>query len=219
LMQVAAAMMERIQRGQRIFIFGTGHSHMLAEEAFYRAGGLAAVVPIFSSVLMLHEHAELGSRLERTPGLAERLLDEYSPQPNEMIFVVSNSGVNHMPVEMAQTAKLRGLLVISISSFKYARIAPLSALGQHLDEVADLAIDNGCPPGDALAPIPGTNWRVGPGTTILTSLIWNCLITEVAYRMQAAGESTPVFISINMPGARDHNEALLSVWRSGNPHL
>jgi uncharacterized phosphosugar-binding protein len=212
-------MLERIRRRQRIFIFGTGHSHMLAEEAFYRAGGLAAIVPVFSSALMLHEHPELGGRLERTPGLAERLLDSYHPQPAEMIFIVSNSGVNYLPVEMALTAKARGLLVVSISSFEYALVAPLSALGRRLDEIADLAIDNGCPPGDALAPIEGTPWRVGPGSTVMTALIWNCLATEVAYRMQSNGLTPPIFVSLNLPGANQHNESLLAEWRPGNPHF
>ena len=219
LIQVAAAMQERIRLRQRIFIFGTGHSHMLAEEAFYRAGGLAAVVPIFSSALMLHEHPEFGSRVERTPGLAESLLANYQPQPGEMIFIVSNSGVNHLPVEMALAARTQGLLVVSISSFAYALVAPLSALGRRLDEVANLAIDNGCPPGDALAPIAGTDWRVGPGTSVITALIWNCLVTEAAYQLKSMGEIPPVFISLNIPGAHQHNEALLAEWRSGNPHF
>jgi len=219
LIQVAAAMLERILRRQRIFIFGTGHSHILAEEAFYRAGGLAAVVPIFSSALMLHEHPEFGSRVERTPGLAESLLANYHPHPGEMIFIVSNSGVNHLPVEMALAAKSRDLLVVSSCSFAYALIAPLSALGQRLDEVADMAIDNGCPPGDALAPIAGTDWRIGPGTTVVTALLWNCLITEAAYQLKSIGEIPPVFISLNIPGARQHNERLLAEWRSVNPHL
>lgn len=212
-------MSEKIRLRQRIFVFGTGHSHMLAEEAFFRAGGLAAVVPIFSSALMLHDHPEFGGHLERTPGLAESLLANYHPQPGEMIFIVSNSGVNHMPVEMALAAKSRGLLVVSISSFAYALVAPLSGLGQRLDEVAEMAIDNGCPPGDALVPVEGTDRLVGPGTTVITALLWNCLATEVAFQLNSMGELPPVFISMNIPGARQHNESLLAEWRSGNPHL
>src|SRR5215207_9441053 len=100
LLQIAVRMAETTRREQRIFLFGTGHSHLLAEEGFYRAGGLANVIPILTEHLMLHHLPTLGSRLERTPGLAELILERYSPQPEEMLFVFSNSGVNRLPVEM-----------------------------------------------------------------------------------------------------------------------
>jgi uncharacterized phosphosugar-binding protein len=190
----AAQMASTISSGGRIFIFGTGHSHMMAEEAFYRAGGLAAAVPIFSSALMLHEKATFGSHLERTEGLAEALLESYRVRPGEMMLIYSNSGVNQLPVEMAQRCKERGLFVVAICSLKYARVAPLSSLGVRLYEVTDLTIDNG-------------------------ALIWNCLLTECIQQLSSAGVDPPVFASLNMPGAAEHNQALLKKWRAVNPHL
>jgi uncharacterized phosphosugar-binding protein len=219
LSQVVAQMAATIQRDQRIFLFGTGHSHLIAEEAFYRAGGLATATPIFSTLVMLHENPSLASHLERTPDLAALLLNPYNPQPGELIFVISNSGVNQLPIQMALLAKERGLFVVSISSHEYARIAPLSGLGKRLDEVADICLDTGLPPGDALAPLEQSDWRVGPGSTILVALIWNCLVVETAFRLQAAGQTPPVFISLNMPGAAEHNQALLKHWHKVNPHL
>ncbi|MGD9094147.1 MAG: SIS domain-containing protein, partial [Anaerolineales bacterium] len=215
----AAQMASTISSGGRIFIFGTGHSHMMAEEAFYRAGGLAAAVPIFSSALMLHEKATFGSHLERTEGLAEALLESYRVRPGEMMLIYSNSGVNQLPVEMAQRCKERGLFVVAICSLKYARVAPLSSLGVRLYEVTDLTIDNGGQPGDALAAIEGTNWRVGSSSTIVGALIWNCLLTECIQQLSSAGVDPPVFASLNMPGAAEHNQALLKKWRAVNPHL
>src|SRR5215208_5822816 len=100
LLELAARMAETTRRDQRIFLFGTGHSHLIAEEGFYRAGGMANVVPILAEHLMLHSLPTLGSRLERTPDLAEIILERYTPQPEEMLFVFSNSGVNQLPVEM-----------------------------------------------------------------------------------------------------------------------
>ena len=120
LLEVAARMAETTRKDLRIFLFGTGHSHLLAEEGFYRAGGLANVVPILVEHTMLHSLPNLGSRLERTPGLADLILERYDPQPQEMLFVFSNSGVNQLPVEMALRARERGLFVVSISSFEYA---------------------------------------------------------------------------------------------------
>lgn len=219
LKDAAAQMATTIAQDGRIFIFGTGHSHMMAEEGFYRAGGLANVVPIFSSALMLHEKPNLSSRLERTEGLAEGLLDEYQVRPTEMILIFSNSGVNRLPVEMAIKAKDSGLFVVSVSSLAYARMAPMSSLGKRLDEVADIAIDNYGEPGDALVHIPETDWCVGPSSTISGALIWNCLVTECVVRLHASGLPLPVFASLNMPGAAEHNAELLEKWHTYNPHL
>jgi uncharacterized phosphosugar-binding protein len=219
LARVASRMARTIANGGRIFVFGSGHSHMMAEEGFFRAGGLAAVVPVFSSALMLHEDPELSSQLERTGGLAAALLERYRPQPDEMFFIYSNSGVNQLPVEMALEARSRGLFVVVVLSLAYARVSPLSEIGKRLDEVADAVIDNGGQPGDALVTIPGLEWRVGPTSTIVTALIWNCLVTETVIQLQQAGDAAPVFVSLNMPGARDHNQVLVNQWRKLNPHL
>ena len=53
-----------LERDGLIYVFGCGHSHILAEETFYRAGGLACVAPIFDETLMLHQSASESSRLE-----------------------------------------------------------------------------------------------------------------------------------------------------------
>ena len=215
----AAQMVLTIFKDNRIFIFGTGHSHVMAEEAFYRAGGLAPVVPIFSSALMLHEKPAFSSHLERSEGLADVLLDIYQVHPGEMVIIFSNSGVNRLPVEMAMCSKERGLFVVSVCSFKYASKVPLSSLNKRIDEIADIAIDNGGEPGDALAQVKGSPWRVGASSTIIGALIWNCLLTECADRLSASGAELPFFASLNMPGAEEHNQALISKWRKGNPHI
>jgi uncharacterized phosphosugar-binding protein len=217
--QIAGAMTETILREGRIFVFGTGHSHLLAEEGHFRAGGLAPVVPILSSALMLHESAIVSGRLERLSGIAGPLLDRYHPQPGEMLFIFSNSGVNLLPVEMALIAKARGLTVVSICSMAYARVAPLSVLGKRLFEVADYAIDNGGEPGDSLITIDDLPWRVGPSSTVIGALIWNALITEVACQLQARSIDVPVYASGNMPGAHEHNAALVQKWHTLNPHI
>ncbi len=219
---VASRMADTVQAGARIFLFGSGHSHLIAEEAFYRAGGLAAATPVFLSALMLHEDAHLSSRLERTPGVAAGLLERYRPATGEMLFVFSNSGVNCLPVELALEAKKRGLYVVSVSALEYAKIAPQSALGIRLDQAADLALDNGGVPGDALLQLENCGWRVGPSSTILGALLWNSLVVECLVALQARGiasDKLPVFASLNMTGAAEHNAALLDEWRKVNPHL
>jgi len=219
LIQAAEKMAETTQRERRIFLFGTGHSHLLAEEGFYRAGGLANVVPILSEHFMLHHLPQLGSRLERTPGLADMILDRYIPEDGEMLFVFSNSGVNRLPVEMTLCGRERGLFVVSVSSFAYAQQAPLSELGMRLDQAADLALDNGGIPGDALLELPDFPWRVAPSSTVIGAILWNCLVSETARLLLTSGIEPPIFVSINVQGAAEHNQALMEKWRPRNIHL
>ena len=219
LSEVAKRMAETTRRDGRIFLFGSGHSHLIAEEGFYRAGGLANVVPILAEHVMLHQLPALGSRLERTPGLADLILERYGPGAGEMLFVVSNSGVNRLPVEMALRGRERGLSVVGISSHGYARQAPLSDLGLRLDECVDLALDNGGLPGDALLDLGEFPWRVGPSSTVVGALLWNGLVSETARLLLEAGVEPPIFVSLNVAGAAQHNQALLDKWRPRNIHL
>jgi uncharacterized phosphosugar-binding protein len=219
LMDIARRMAETTRSEGRIFLFGTGHSHLLAEEGFYRAGGLANVVPMLTEHVMLHHLPSLGSRLERTPGLADLILDRYAPDPQEMLFVFSNSGVNQLPVEMALRGRERKMFVVGVSSFAYARQSPLSELGLRLDQSVDLALDNGGIPGDALLELEGLPWRVAPSSTAICALIWNCLVAETARLLLESGTTPPIFVSLNVPGAAEHNQILLHKWRPRNIHL
>jgi uncharacterized phosphosugar-binding protein len=168
---------------------------------------------------MLHHLPSLGSRLERTPGLADLILERYAPQPGEMLFVFSNSGVNQLPVEMALRAREKGLFVVSVSSIQYARQAPLSELGIRLDQSADLALDNGGIPGDASLELEGFPWRVAPSSTVICALLWNSLAAETARLLLESGVEPPIFVSLNVTGAAEHNQALLEKWRPRNIHL
>ena len=178
LTEVARRMADTIGGGGRIFVFGTGHSHMLAEEGYARAGGLLSVVPILYAALMLHESVPLSAKVERTPGLAADLLDRSGIKPGEMLFVYSNSGVNHLPVEMAIEAKRRGVVTVTVGSIAFANVAPLSGIGRRLADVCDFAIDNAGVPGDGIVEVPGLAWKVGPTSTVIGALIWNALVVE-----------------------------------------
>ena len=149
----------------------------------------------------------------------DMILDRYLPESKEMLFVFSNSGVNRLPVEMALRARERGLFVVGISSLAYARQAPLSDLGLRLDQAVDLFLDNGGVPGDALLEIEGFPWRVAPSSTVICTLLWNCLVAETARLLQESGITPPIFVSLNVPGAAKHNQTLLDKWRLRNIHL
>jgi uncharacterized phosphosugar-binding protein/putative N-acetylmannosamine-6-phosphate epimerase len=219
ILRAADAAATSIQSGGMLYLFGTGHSHMMAEEGHYRAGGLAPVCPILISGLMLHESATASTRLERTPGVMAAALDRYPLAQGDTLIVFSNSGVNAAPVEMAKIAKARGLTLIAVQSNAYSSQTEAGALGKKLEDYADIVIDNHLPPGDTLVALDEGGLKTGAGSTVVGAFILNALLTEVIERLKGNGAPPPIFISANLPGAQAHNERLYERYRTRNPHL
>ncbi len=219
----AEAIVASLQAGGQLYLFGTGHSHMLAEEGHYRAGGLAPVVPMLAATLMLHESAVVSTRLERTPGVGAAVVSRYGLTPADTIFVFSNSGVNAVPVEVALTAKEAGATVIAIVALDYSATVAPGPTGRKLADIADIVLNNHGVPGDALVAVQDTGLRTGPGSTIAGAFILNAVLTEVAWRLAEAegggAPDLPIYISANMPGAMEHNAGLVARYRTRNPHL
>ena len=141
------------KKGGQLYIFGTGHSRLLGEESFHRAGGFAAACPIRDDNLSFKKGARKATALERTPLIAKKALDKYKLTKKDILMIVSNSGVNHAPVEAALIAKKKKIKTISISSIEYSNNAPLSDLKKKLYEITDISIDNKIPPGDAIVKV------------------------------------------------------------------
>jgi uncharacterized phosphosugar-binding protein len=217
--QAVTAVVKAITGGGIVYLFGTGHSHMLAEEGHYRAGGLVPVCPILNSALMLHEGAVVSTVMERVSGLSPAILKRYQPTEQDVLIMFSNSGVNTVPVEMAIAAKEYGITIIAVISRAYAKQAKAGPTGRKMADIADIIIDNQGPPGDALVEIGDTGLKTGPLSTIAGAFILNAILTEAAYRLAAQGETPPIYISANIPGATDHNAALVEKYRMRNPHL
>jgi uncharacterized phosphosugar-binding protein len=200
-----------------VYVFGTGHSHMLAEETHYRAGGLALTVPILAAATMLHDGAVASTAFERMPGVVAAIFARYPIGPNDVLVVASNSGVNAAPVEAARLGKERGATVIAITSEDYSKAA---AQGRpRLADIADIVLDNGAPPGDAVTALPESASRVGPVSTSIGAALINAVMAEAAARLQISAKGAPIYLSANMPGAAETNKALVARYRPRNPHL
>jgi uncharacterized phosphosugar-binding protein len=214
--QAAAAILEAARNDKRVYVFGTGHSHMLAEEVHYRAGGLAITVPVLVGSAMLHEGAVISSVYERTEGLVRPVLERYGMQPGDVIIIASNSGVNAAPIEAADYGREIGAKVIAITSVAYS--TAIANGRRRLADMADVVLDNGLPPGDAVLDLAGTGLKVGPVSTAVGATVLNAIFAEVASELAKAGDA-PIYLSANMPGAAAVNQTLVKKYRPRNPHL
>lgn len=199
--------------------FGTGHSHMLAEELFYRAGGLVKVYPILDEPLMLHKNASRSSQVERLSGYAATLLGNgISPTGKDTAFIFSNSGRNAVPVEMALEMKQRGVCTICITNLaQSSRSVSRHASGLRLFELCDIVIDNcGCD-GDAAMEIG--NYRCGPTSTVIGVAVLQAIVCGVAARLQECGMMPEIFCSSNVDGGDALNHVLIERYRQEIPML
>lgn len=210
----AGLIADRLAAGGMIHAFGTGHSHMLAEEIFYRAGGPARVDPLLVEDLMLHRGAAASTRLERTPGLAARLLAEHPMAAGDVLVVASNSGGTRVSVELAELARAAGALVVAVTSRAHARSSTARTVeGPRLHDVADVVLDTCGRPGDAALEIAGLDRRVGPTSTAVGAALLHALLSEVAATLVAAGVDPEVFASSNTAEGDEVNRALVDRYR------
>ena len=216
-MQLAKLFYQTYKNNGMIYIFGTGHSHMLAEEGHFRAGGFAPICPILNSSLMLHENTILSSSLERTEGVASELLKKYNIKSKDVLMIFTNSGVNQAPIEASYFAKKIKCKTVGVSSKQYSEIAKKSKYQKKLYEVVDYHIDNYGPPGDALIKIDN-KYSTSPFSTIAGSFILNAILSEVA-ELAKNDDPFPFYISGNMPNAEKHNLRLMKKYKRRNPHI
>lgn len=195
-----------------LYTFGTGHSHLLAEEIFYRAGGLVRVFPIEDDALMLHTGASRSSQFERIEGFATVLLDATPAKAGDVIFVFSNSGRNTMPVEMALRAREKGMKTICITSLAHAAsVSSRHPCGKKLSEVCDVVLDNCGKAGDCLVSLG--ELQMGPSSTVAGAVLLQAIVCRCAQLMEACGVAPEVFASANIDGGDQKNADYLRKYK------
>lgn len=211
---------ESIRQGGLVFLFGSGHSRFLCDEMAPRQGCFVGFVPMGHTGLSTYADVvgPNGLRpmlfLERYEGYAERILEGYRFGPHDAIIVISTSGVRPVVVEMAQNSKRRGLSVIAILSVEHCSSAvPAHSSGQKLIDVADVVVDNRCPPGDCMVELEGLDWRTGPLSTVSGAMIINMLRCETAELLLRAGYKPTMLPSHQFTGNHDAEEQLERYYR------
>jgi len=201
--QAAALIGESIAQGGVLHAFGSGHSEVITREIIGRAGGLACVSGIIDPT---------AGFIENLVGYGTTLIERYDRQyqllPGETILVVSNSGKNSAPIEVALHAKKKGLNVIALTSVAMSSTAKtVHPGGQKLHEIADQVFDNFGVPGDTLIDLGGGSMS-GPTSTLVGGMLLNLLMLEVIAWLQAHDHPLPLLQSQNLPGAIEHNRAV-----------
>jgi uncharacterized phosphosugar-binding protein len=203
-----------------VHLFGTGHSRIPVEEMFPRYGSYPGFNPMVELSMTFHTQV-VGSNgqrqamfIERTPGLAEVILENFTFGPQDVMIVFSASGLSAVPVEMARGARRRGVRVIGVTSVEQSmsgRPDPIVE-GRLLDE-ADLVIDLCTPHADALCTIDGLDTPVGPGSTISAIAIVNCIKVRTAQILHDRGALPAVLTRASVVGADRSRETFEEAYR------
>ncbi|PYJ03866.1 MAG: SIS domain-containing protein [Verrucomicrobia bacterium] len=197
--QAADWFAETILAGRMVHVFGSGHSRIMVEEMWPRYGSFPGFNPIVELSLTFHNPVvgANGQRqamfLENVSGLAERILRNFALSPADSAMVISSSGCNIVPIEIAEQFRTRGVRVVAIISTDHGEAtASKRPDGKKLQDFANLVLDTGAPAGDAMVRVPGLDTPVAPGSTVGGCMIVNCIKAEVAARLAAAGQPPKV---------------------------
>lgn len=213
--RAAALCTEAIATGGLVHLFGCGHSRILCEEMTPRQGcfvGWHTIVELgltFHNLIVGPNGLRQSLHLEKTLGYAEQILRNFRFGPNDVMIVISTSGIREIIIEMADGAKQRGLSVIGVVSKAHcAQAKPAHPSGKKLMDVADVVLDNGAPVGDSLLALAGGKNKTGPFSTLGGAMVMNLLRCEVAQRLLDRGVE-PVFLpSHQFVGSRSVEEQL-----------
>ena len=217
---VAAVCADSIAKGGLLYFFGTGHSHMIAEEPFYRAGGLACVYPILETDLMLHEGASKSSGYERLEGLGNLVVANTGLGKGDVLFIASNSGRNCAVIDAALEAKKRGAITVAITSLNHTtQVASRHSSGQNLYQVCDYVLDNGGEVGDASVALEGLGQKIAPTSSVVDVTLVNLILVNTLERLLKKGMKPPVFMSANTDAGDEANKAVLEAYKGRIPSL
>ncbi len=196
-----------ILAGRMVHVFGSGHSRIMVEEMWPRYGSFPGFNPIVELSLTFHNLVvgANGQRqamfLENVSGLAPRILRNYALSADDTALVISSSGCNIVPIEMAEGFQAQGIRVVSIVSRAHSEASTSRrADGRRLQDFSDLVLDTGAPVGDAMVDIDGLDTPVAPGSSVGGCMLVNCLKAEIAARLTEAGAPPTVLTAAALVG-------------------
>lgn len=208
--RAAVALVDALENKHSFYAVGTGHSHMVGEEFYARAGGLACVKLIAPMELTLGEHPMKSTKIERIAEYAQVILTQYGLRQGDILLISSNSGRNAMIVELALECKRQGIKTIGFTSLTHSlQVTSRHESGKRLFEVCDIVIDNcGCE-GDAAMELPGVRGKMGSSSSIVGMFMAQSLSMEIAEEMVKRDMEVPVFLSSNLDEGDNWNQKIM----------
>jgi len=220
LLEAAEMIAASLGQGGVLHVFGTSHSQLLAQEIFYRAGCLAPTNAIIEPALGLRKASENCYWYERQEAYGKVVFDAYHMEPGDVIVVISTSGRNEVPVEVALQVKKRGLKVIALLSLPYSsHVEARHSSGKKLSDVADVILDNRATLGDAAIELEGIPCKVGPTSGVIGAVILQALVVQVTEALASKGVQPPIWVSINLPRGTEINAEYLERYKDRIKHL
>jgi len=189
----------------KIYFFGTGHSYMMSQEAFGRAGGYAGnnFVPILEDELSMNDVIK-STYIERIAEYSNVILGLYHFMPGDAIVITSNSGRNALIVELALRLHKMGVFIIAITSSS-EKVSSRHDSGKKLCDLADIVIDNQSAYGDAAVEL-SNHEMTGSTSTITGAFIMNAVVAEFLEKLADNQQPCPVFKSSNIDDGDAHNK-------------
>ncbi|MET9115710.1 SIS domain-containing protein [Streptomyces longwoodensis] len=207
---------DTVADGGRLFAFGAGHSSLAAQDVVYRAGGLALMnlLAVPGVVGVDVTPATLGSALERVDGLAGAVLDTSPLGAGDALVIVSLSGRNALPVEMALNARALGVRVIGVTSVAYAtETKSRHASGTFLKDHCDVVLDSKIAVGDAELALDSVPAPFAPASTVVTAALLQAVMATAAGSLAERGLEPPLLRSGNVDGGHEWNGRIMDEYR------
>jgi uncharacterized phosphosugar-binding protein len=204
--QAAEMIAQAVADGHTLYAWGGPHSNLPVQDIFWRAGGLALVNPLFTPGLSLENGPiYLTSFYERVEGVGRQYFQQVGAEPGDVIILVSTSGRNAFPIEMAMAAKEAGLVVIGMTSLAYSQaVGSRHPSGKRMYEFCDVVLDNLTASGDAILADDRLPQKVGPTSGWVGCLMLQALMAEVAERLAEKGVMPPIYYALNLDGSEDY---------------
>ena len=202
------------KKGGIIRVFGCGHSHLVADDVFYRSATLGNVQAVLEEAVSGNTQITKSGFLEKMEGYAENIVNYYRFEPDDAVICISNSGNNAVTLEFARICQERGYQVIVLTNTEYsAMLKPRHSSGKHLMDFGDVVLSNCSAIGDAVVDIEGLPMKVGSTSPIPFLFLINAILAEAVDLCVKDGFIPDVYFNgslrVNNPAVGDHNFAII----------
>ena len=214
IMEAAQILADVTEKGGMIYGFGTGHSHLVVDDAFWRAATPANYCALLEPSATGNQEITKSYFVENTYGIGQLIVDYHRITPNDCMIIISNSGNNIAPVDAAIRAKEKGIKVIAITNVEYSKYLTCKHKdGVKLMDVADVVLDNCSAIGDAAVEIEGFEMKVGSTSSIPNIYLQNAILTQMVELLVNKGLKPDVYYNGHMAFMNeefaDHNDKLV----------